>query len=636
MENVYLVQPSNILSGEIFLPYAAGAIASYAWQFKEISSAYRLRKIIFKKEPFEDIISSMENPFFVGFSCYMWNIEYNIGLAERIKHKWPSCIIGLGGPEIPDDTVYLQKYPFLDLLLHGEGEITFYNVLTSLLNHKSVESVDNISYRDSDGIKQTTKTINSSVSEFPSAYASGVFDDIIKDPKNRGLKFDAILETNRGCPYSCIYCYWAGTKKNFRQFSIQKVKDDLDWMARNGIVYCICADSNFGIMERDVEITDYIVSLKKSMGFPQKFETSAAKEKSNQVFQINKKLDSVGLNCGISVAAQSFSPIVLKNISRHNMTIDMFKEQMELYRNAGMSTYTDFILGLPGETYESFCHGIFLALEAGQHKSINIHPCEVLPNTVLYLPEIRKKYGIQTMASKHFQEHTELETEALIGSRSEVIIATDTMTMDEWKQAMRLSICVQAFHSFGLLKYFAIYLRKACGVSYEKFYMQLFDWIEEESGFIKSLLDDVCNSIDLFLLGKGSLIYHNTDFANAFLSYKEGLFLCCVKSLTKFYDEICSYIKPLFNDEILFNDLVCFQCESIVTPMSVRSSIWFKYDWKEYFEHTFDKGFVNPTRKTTRLCTEACKTVGWYEYTRDYVWRGKRENKMIRLFEYEN
>ena len=36
-------------------------------------------------------------------------------------------------------------------------------------------------------------------------------------------KIDAILETNRGCPYSCIYCYWAGTKKNFRQFSIQKV-----------------------------------------------------------------------------------------------------------------------------------------------------------------------------------------------------------------------------------------------------------------------------------------------------------------------------------------------------------------------------------------------------------------------------
>lgn len=632
MKNIYLVQPSNILSGEIFLPYAAGAIAAYAWQFEDIRTTFHLGKIFFKKEPFQDVLAAMKSPFLVGFSCYMWNVEYNLALAQRVKQRWPNSVIAFGGPQVPDDTTYLSDYPFIDVLMHGEGEKTFHRVLLDLATAQSLSNIPNLSFRNELGLVHTKKELNHDLSAFPSPYLSGVFDEIVHAPENANLRFDAVLETNRGCPYSCIYCYWAGTEQNFRQFSMEKIKADLLWMAKNRIVYCICADSNFGILERDQETVEYLISLKEKYGFPQKFETSSAKEKNDAVFQINKALDQAGLNCGISVAVQSFSSDVLERIGRKNMSIRTFETQIEKYRKAGMSPYTDFILGLPGETFTSFCSGIFAALEAGQHKSINIHPCEVLPNTILYLPQTREKYGIETIVSTHYQEHTTFEKNQLNGSRSEIIVATNTMKRQEWKRAMQISICVQSFHSFGLLKYIAIYLRKAQEICYEDFYTRLFTWIESESHRVRALLDEVCHNIDLFLEGKSGLFYYNPIFANAYLSFKEGLFLRCAYDQHAFYEELKPFLQSFFTDRLLFDDLYLFQQRSIMLPSSKDLSILFQYDWKDYFDRLYDKDNLYPQKEPTLMATGGCKASNWKDYTKKYIWYGKRENKMLRVF----
>ena len=161
MKNVYLIQPNCLLSGEIHLPYAAGAIAAYAWQFREIADAYTLCDIFFKKEPVEQVLPRIKNPFFIGFSCYMWNIEYNLVLAAAIRQKFPQCVIAFGGPEVPDDTEYLEMYADIDILMYGEGEITFYLLLQTLLQNKSLKQINNIAFRECGEIIKTPRIIAS-------------------------------------------------------------------------------------------------------------------------------------------------------------------------------------------------------------------------------------------------------------------------------------------------------------------------------------------------------------------------------------------------------------------------------------------------------------------------------------------
>ena len=66
-----------------------------------------------------------------------------------------------------------------------------------------------------------------------------------------------------------------------------------------------------------------------------------------------------------------------------------------MYTNRGIMAYSELILGLPGETYESFSEGIETLFECGQHKSVIVYPCELLPNSQLGSKDAVEKYKIE-------------------------------------------------------------------------------------------------------------------------------------------------------------------------------------------------------------------------------------------------
>ena len=635
MKNVYLIQPNNSLSNSLFLPYSVGCIAAYCFSDEEICRHYRLGDLIFTKMPVEQALEKIENPAVVGFSCYMWNVEYNLLLAEEVKKANPRAVIVFGGPQVPDDTSFLKDYGFIDVLIHGEGEFVFGALLKAAHNEADFGSISNVSFRREGEFVKTRREQVGDLSELPSPYAKGVFDSIINDPHYANVQFDAIIETNRGCPYRCIYCSWAGTEEFFRKFPYERIVSDLNWIAENKIQYCICADSNFGILDRDRQIVDYLVELKKKTGYPQKFETTAAKNKDDLLFELNKKLDSVNLNRGISVAVQSMSPTVLEIVGRKNMSVDNLSGQLARYREAGMFTYTDIILGLPGETFESFSSGLFQVIEAGQHSSININRCEFLPNTLMYSDEYRRKYAIKTIRSFLCQNHSAVAEDLRFGSRSDLVVETSTMSRDDWRRALRLSVCVQSFHCLGLLRFVAIYLRKAKNISYYDFYSNLFDWIENESVFIKKKVDYVCRSIDTFLEGKGNLYFCDPLFGNVYWPFEEALFLCSACEIEKFYDEFSRYLSQIadMGDEEIV-DVLEYQKVAINLPKQSEKAFSFKYDWVKYFEQLFNPHVTSPEEKAVTVKVSANDVTSWEEYARFVVWYGKREERTINKTEY--
>lgn len=625
-KNVYFIQPNNLLSDSIYLPYSIGTIAAYCFQFEHIKQHYNLCDFIFIKEQQEAVIEKIDSPFIIGFSNYMWNVDYNIELAKAVKEKWPESIIVFGGPQIPDNTDYLEKYDFIDFLIHGEGETVFYDLLNTLKDNAPTNNVSNISYRKNGYTYQSQKTPPGDLTLFPSPYVSGYFDKIIKDSRFASIQFDAIIETNRGCPYGCIYCYWARSGSVFRQFPMERVKKDLEWMAKNKITYCFCADSNFGVLDRDESIAEYVVKLKKKYGYPSRFETTSAKNKDDLVFRINRKLNDSGLIRGVALAVQSMTPEVLKIIGRSNMSTENFSSQISRYKQSSMHTYTDMILGLPGETLESFCRSLFSVIEAGQHSSITVYRCEMLPNTIMYADSFREKYKIKTISSILCQNHSHISDGLDMGSRSEIVVETSTMSMQEWAKAFRISVCTQSFHGMGLLRFLAVYLRKAKGISYYDFYLDLYNWIEEKSTVIKSLLNHVCRTLDPFLNGESSLFFIDERFGNIYYDFDEGLFLCCAANLDSFYEEIEAYVRKYFDDTELFEDLFEFQRSLIALPSQKENILTTDYDWEEFFRNDL---LTTPCKIKTTVKVTATESPTWEDYAREIVWYGKRKEKTL-------
>lgn len=628
MKNIYLAQPTNLLFNSIYLPYAIGTIAAYSFQHEYIKQNYNLCDFIFIMEPFDTVIKRINEPYIVGFSSYMWNIEYNLKLASMIKTAWPDCIIVFGGPSIPDDTEYLEKYDFIDILMHGEGEITFYSLLVGLLNNSKLSSLSNISYRKNGELYKTHKRPYDDLINLPSPYTMGLFDHIIKNEKYKNIQFDTVLETNRGCPYGCIYCCWA-SKGKLREFPIERVLGDLEWMAKNKISYCFCADSNFGILKRDELIVQVATDLHKKYSYPEKIYMTTTKNQTDLSFKINSILNNNRMLKSVAVSTQSMSSEVLKIIGRNNMSIKQFSEELKKYREAGMHTHTDLMLGLPGESIESFSKGLFDVIEAGQHNYVFVFCCELLPNTPLYSKETINKYGIKTIKSHLCQHHTKVSTDTTYKSRSEIIVETNTMSKDDWKKALRLSVCVQCFHYFGLLRYIAIYLRKAKNISYRDFYTSLFDWINNSSVLAKNILNKVCASIDIFLEGKGDLGFYDESISDIYWEFPEGLYILYVMNLEGFFDEIREFCKAFFDKEGVFEDVFNFQKEMIVLPDKAEKTITVSYDWFDYFDNLYDKTYTLPKVKKMSINMCSPKTSSWNEFLQIVVSRGKHGDGTI-------
>ena len=119
-------------------------------------------------------------------------------------------------------------------------------------------------------------------------------------------------------------------------------------------------DANFGMFERDLQIAEKLVDLKETFGYPNRLQVSYAKNQPDRVFQINKLLADHGIGKGATLALQSLEPKVLENVGRANISKEEYMRRIAQFRSAGISTYTELILGLPGETLDTFCHGVRL------------------------------------------------------------------------------------------------------------------------------------------------------------------------------------------------------------------------------------------------------------------------------------
>lgn len=624
--NFYLVQAGCLYGNTYYLPYAVGMLAAFAMNDKAVGDNYDLKRIIYKLEDIDDSISSLDNPVLVGLSNSIWNYDFNLEYAQKLKEKFPNCTIVFGGHQVPPTTELLQKYDFVDILIYGKGEEAFRDILLNLIGLKELSEISNIAYRDNNQDIKVTSSNKITISDYPSPYLDGIFDDILKDKE---YKFSCVLETNRGCPYNCLYCDWGELNTKIRFFPLQKVFSELEWMSENKIEFVYCVDSNFGISERDLLIAQKLVELKEKTGYPNRLQVSYAKESPERVFLLNKMLSEHGIGKGATISLQSLSPDVLKIIGRKNISKEEYINQVVRYRQNNIPTYTELILGLPGETLDSFCVGLCELLEMGQHSSVSTYYCELLPNSSLNNPDILKKYRIKTISSVLNQYHCQ-EMDGVLSGHSSIVISTYSMSESDWIKSNIFSFCVQSFHHFGLLQCIAMYIHEEYNVSYFKFYSAILSFIQKDTKYCKSVFSVIQEQLNYFVQGKGKLTYQNDLFGRITFPFEEAVFLLCLHNENAFFQELYPFLNSFIRDEYLLNDLIEYQKSVVLKPLTAEFEKTFSYDYKSYFDSIMLKMKASLKKKNiTFKFYSPYTTSTWEEYAREIIWYGRRNGRMM-------
>lgn len=620
---LYLCQINNTFGTNAFLPYSTAMLWSHARSHGDIADSYECAGWLMLREPLDMAMSRISDPHVIGLSCYLWNWNYNMELAKRIKAAWPSCRIICGGPQVPDDSRgFLETHPYIDFLVHGEGEMTMVDLLRCIRDDGDPGKVLGISHRLPDGStnKTDTRARLSDLATLPSPYLDGIMDDIINAYPQ--MDWHASHETHRGCPYSCTFCDWgSAVYTKVRQFPDDRLLAEMEWFGQRQIDLLYNVDANYGMFPRDIALTKALVDVKRRHGgYPRKFRASYAKKSDDKVFEIAKMLNDAGMSKGVTLSTQSMDGTVLQVIKRRNIAMDAFKPLAARYRAEAIPTYTEIILGLPAETLQSYMDGIEQLLEGGQHDNLNIYLCMLLLNSEMNQPEYRERYGIISRILPMADNHSTAADMDGITEYHEIVIGTKAMPHEQWKQAWLIGWMIQALHCLDLTQAFARDYRRRHG-SHMAFYQRLLHDHAQADTVLGQQIRKAQSDLDHVLAG-GAWRGHDEHWGMINWPMEELTFLQIREDPSRFYAELRGFLLEWMSEDRA-DQLIEYQRHCTLGPYdSDHSVLHSEWDWTD--------PLASRRMTSYRFTSPRYYNGDRWSWARDLVWYGRKQSALKR------
>lgn len=392
-------------------------------------------------------------PDVLMMSNYMWNENLTFHFGRLAKKLNPNMLVVMGGPNIHIEKErqldFVKQHPELDVYVLGEGDFlaaeVVKNFIAADLEKKKLgdREIPSSIYRRSDGEVVITPMWprHREVDDIPSPWFSGSMDEFFDG------KLAPFIETNRGCPFTCTFCVQGtGWYTKVHNFSLGRIKEELLYIAKRVKEKCPnmgtlrIADSNYGMFERDVEISGYIGELQKEFAWPTYIDATTGKNRPERIIQ---SLEKVSGALVLYQAVQSLDENVLKNVKRSTIKLGAYEQLLVHVRGRGMRSNSDLILGLPGETLKSHVDGIRKLLDAGISQVSNFQ-LVMLKGSELDMLESRQKFQFQTMyrlVPKSFGIYCDEKAFDV----EEVVVSTDTLSFDDYLQARKYALVGAAF-----------------------------------------------------------------------------------------------------------------------------------------------------------------------------------------------
>lgn len=398
---VYLADLTHDGCGKLavdMMPYNIGLVASYAKKHLADQVEIRLFKYV------QPLLAALRKspPDILGCSNYVWNSHLSEFVFEEAKKRSPRTLTVLGGTNYPYDAKgqleFLKTRPATDFHIFYEGEVAFLNLLRAAqecpdpesLRERPVDGLQSVSRKTEQLISGNPVTRLKNLDDVPSPYATGLLDEFFDG------KLLPLLETNRGCPFTCNFCN-AGdsyyTKVNM--FSLEHLEKELSYIAPRtdslGIGTLMLADNNFGMYPRDADLCRILKRLQEEHGWPIRILSTTGKNSKERIIEATEIL---GTSMSINMSVQSMNQDVLRNIKRQNVRLDTYKQVNEALLRQGRMQKAEMIVPLPGETFESFTQGLRELMDT-RAQLIYSYTLQLLYGTDYKDPEYRKKWGYE-------------------------------------------------------------------------------------------------------------------------------------------------------------------------------------------------------------------------------------------------
>ena len=290
------------------------------------------------------------HPDVLGVTVFSWNLDRSLYLAEKIKEKIQTRII-FGGPEITPDNE-LARSPFVDVYVYGEGEGVFRRLLTedALWKKGRVEDRSGLSYLS-----------------LGSPYVNGFLEP--------GAENFMLIETQRGCPYRCGFCYYHKSRKTLSMAEDGIVLDGMAHALEQGVEEVYLLDPSLNSRTGLPALLEKIAGLNRSgkLAFTSEIRAESVDDKMAELF---RKAGFTGFEVGL----QSTNPPALKQMNRPTR-LPVFLSGVKALQAQGIVPTVDLIFGLPGDTLEGFGKTLDFVHDHGLYDHLQVFPLLVLPGT---------------------------------------------------------------------------------------------------------------------------------------------------------------------------------------------------------------------------------------------------------------
>jgi radical SAM superfamily enzyme YgiQ (UPF0313 family) len=443
------------------MPMAIGCLAAYAEKVLPWLPPVRLFKYP------EDLCSALdagERPDVIGFSNYVWNSRLGFEFAKLIRRHSPETVIVFGGPNYPvvasEQEDFLRSHDVLDFYLIKEAETTLARLIDALVEEngdleavkrRNLPSVHALLNDGTCVLSNEVERIRD-LTEIPSPYLQGRLDRFFDG------SLMPLIQTNRGCPFSCTFCVeGVGYYNKINRYSEDKVGKELDYIGQKmasvrkegGRNDLFIADSNFGMYKEDIEACHQLARTQELYGWPEYINVATGKNQKERVLEASRIINGA---LRLSGSVQSLDTTVLENIKRKNISADGLMDLALSAAEIGANSYSEIILGLPGDSRESHFRTVKTVIEAG-FTNLFLFQLMLLPGSEMSTNESVDRFGMQTryrVLPRCYGRYPVLGEEVVAAEIEQICVASNTLSFEDYLSCRFMHLIVTIFYNDGL------------------------------------------------------------------------------------------------------------------------------------------------------------------------------------------
>jgi radical SAM superfamily enzyme YgiQ (UPF0313 family) len=332
-------------------------------------------------------------PGLVGMTCYLWNIDRTLWLARRLKQQDPELAVVLGGPEITWDNHWVLDHPAVDYAVIGEGEQTFAELLEALGDGRDCREIPGLWAKEdvrARGVplalpvlarigtgkaRGTHAASGAPRPRTPLAALDGLSSPYLEGILDAADENTMFLETVRGCVFKCKFCYYPKSYDALYFVSREKIAANLRYAAERGVREIVLLDPT---LNQRPDFADFLRLLAEHN--PDRQITFFGELRGEGINDETARLLREANFSEVEIGLQSLDPRAQQLMDR-KVNLKAFERGARALLDVGISVRVDLILGLPGDTPDSFRQSLDYLHRSELYTDVQVFNLSILPGT---------------------------------------------------------------------------------------------------------------------------------------------------------------------------------------------------------------------------------------------------------------